>query len=396
MKYDIMKGNMTRNKKTFHIIYLLGFFTSIAYALPLYILSSFLEQYADEKYVGLYITIATTLNLLAIFIFPQFIKKFTNFRTMLFILVANIINTFFLVTSNHPLTILIFFSVQQVTITLLGINLDVFLEDISDNRHAGKIRTTFLTVVNFAILLSPALMGALVGKSDRYTLAFIASAFMLSCVLSILLFFRKNLNDRVQYKRRHLIELIETLRRNSNLLKIFFLSFLLRFFFAIMVIYTPIYLHNHLGFSWEKIGVVLTIMLIPYVILELPAGYLADKYIGEKELMIVGMILMVIFTGAMAFIDSTNIVLWTGILFFTRVGAAFLESMQEVYFFKIVKKEDVDIINLFRDTHPAGWLLASVCSVVILKFFPIESLFLFLALVIVFHLYPALTLQDTK
>lgn len=387
---------MIRNKKTFYVIYVLAFFISMAYALPLYIQSSYLEQFTSIKYVGLFVTIATSFTLLAIFNFSQFIQKYTNYRVMVAVLIAHIIGTVSLVYSSNQLSVLLFFVIHFVTITLLGINLDVFLEDISDHKNAGRTRTTYLTIVNFAILISPLLMGKIVNTSGQYKTIYFISAIILILAGIILLIFRKNLNDHIKYKRRHIVELVEVFKKNKNLLKIFLVSFILRFFFGIMVFYTPIYLNQYLNFPWTTIGIIFTIMLIPFVVFEIPAGRIADKYIGEKEFMVLGLVIMSVFTGMIFFISTKSVILWALILFMTRVGASLLEAMHEVYFFKIVKREDVDIINLFRDTHPAGWLMGSIISVVILKFFPIQYIFLFLAITILFALYPALTLKDTK
>ena len=57
-----------------------------------------------------------------------------------------------------------------------------------------------------------------------------------------------------------------------------------RLTYAWMVIYTPLHMLD-LGFTWEEIGQIFTIMLIPFVLVEYPAGWLADKYIGETEMM---------------------------------------------------------------------------------------------------------------
>jgi len=56
----------------------------------------------------------------------------------------------------------------------------------------------------------------------------------------------------------------------------------------------------------------------------------------------------------------------------------------------------MDLIDLFRDLRPAGWLIGSLASVVILIFLPIPYLFLILAFVLLFGLRPALALRDTK
>ncbi|KKQ56040.1 MAG: hypothetical protein US74_C0019G0011 [Parcubacteria group bacterium GW2011_GWA2_38_13] len=387
---------MAANKKTFYIICILGFFIYFAHALTLYIQSSYLQKIVDVQYIGLFVTLATIVNLLVIYAFPQFIKQFTNYWVMVSVTIAYIFGTIFFLISQHILTVLIFYVIQFVSIILIGINLDIFLENITENKRTGKTRTLFLTFINSAIVLGPLVAGFIIDDTENYGPTFIASAGMAAIVLGILLFTRKYLKDRVQYNRRPVVDLFKILKSNASMLHIFSLSFVLRIFYAIMVIYTPLYLHTNIGFSWETIGIIFPIILLPFVVLELPAGQLADKYFGEKEMLILGMVIMAFFTGLMFFISSQSVYLWTGILFMTRVGAALVEAMQEVYFFKIVNKKDIDIINLFRDMTPLGWLFASAISVVILKFYSIQYLFLFLAIIIILNLISAIQLKDTK
>jgi len=190
--------------------------------------------------------------------------------------------------------------------------------------------------------------------------------------------------------------LLSAFRRNKNLTKVFTVTYFLHFFYCIMVVYTPIYLHEYKGFDWPQIGIMFTIMLVPFVILEFPAGAIADRYWGEQEILIVGLVIMMAATGSMFFIQSSNFIVWAVILFLSRVGASLVEAMQDVYFFKIVDKQDMDLINLFRDIRPAAWLSGSLCAVIILKFFPLQYLYLFLAVFLLTALRPALTLKDTK
>lgn len=387
---------MIRSKKTFHIIYALAFLVSLSYALPLYIQSSFLGSFTSVRYVGVYITISIIVLLIVTVLFARFIKKYTNYRVMLVLAVLYTINIFFLINARSSLTVFIFFTVYYVTIALLGINLDVFLEDISKRERIGKIRTIFLTIVNTAILLGPLLMGKIVGENEYYALPFLISAGIMGIVCMLLIIVRKNLNDHIGYKDRKFFNLLHILRKNKNIALVFLLSLILQFFFAIMVLYTPIYLHETFHFSWGKIGIIFTFMLAPFVLLELPAGKLSDTPFGEKELIIFGIAIMAIFTGAIFFLNTPSAIIWAIILFCTRVGAALLESMHEVYFFKIVKREDVDIIYLFRDAKPAGWLLGTVIAVILLQFFSLPYLFLYLTFFLLLSLIPAFALEDTK
>ena len=107
----------------------------------------------------------------------------------------------------------------------------------------------------------------------------------------------------------------------------------------------PIYLNQYVGFTWDKIGIIFTIVLLPYMLFEFPLGKLADRWLGEKEFLIIGFVIMAGATGALTFITSTSIVVWTIALFMTRVGGSFTEIMSETYFFKQIDDGDVNIIS---------------------------------------------------
>ena len=163
-----------------------------------------------------------------------------------------------------------------------------------------------------------------------------------------------------------------------------------------MVLYIPIYLNQNIGLEWSAISLIFTVMLLPFVIFGLPAGKIADKWLGEKEIIITGIILMFITTGMIFFVNSNSIVLWALLLFIGRTGAAIFEAMQEAYFFKHVTGDDLDLINLFRDLRPMAWLIGTGISVIILHFYPVQYIFIFLALILFFSLWPAITIKDTK
>jgi len=127
-----------------------------------------------------------------------------------------------------------------------------------------------------------------------------------------------------------------------------------------MVVYTPLYLTKYVGFSWAEIGVIFTIMLLPFVIFEIPVGRLADKKYGEKEFLTVGFIIMGIFTMAIGFVTVKNFWLWAAILFATRIGASFVEITCDTYFFKKVDQGKTDVIGFYRLTRPLSYVAAPV------------------------------------
>jgi len=386
---------MINGKKTLIIIYVLEFFWALSYALPLYAQSSFLGEFTSTKYVGLFIAAASFFSIITIYVFPRLIKKFHNYRILLTLLIVNFLVIILLTTAPNVWSVLFFFICYYVFMHLMTINMDVFLEDVSDDISTGKTRTMFLTIMNSAILIAPLIMGYLARDND-YRLVYLVSSFLFIPIIIILLLSKKYLDDHIPYKSRHIHELLSILKTKKDLMKIFGVAFTLRVFFALMVLYTPLYLHENLGFSWTQIGTIFFIMLIPYVILELPAGNMADKYIGEKELLVIGLIVMMVFTGLMFFITSKHLLVWSGMLFMTRVGAALVESMHEVYFFKLVSRRDTDLMNILRNMRPLGWLVGSGLAVITLTFFPIQYIFLLLALIILLTIRSTLTIKDTK
>ena len=163
-----------------------------------------------------------------------------------------------------------------------------------------------------------------------------------------------------------------------------------------MVIYTPIYLHEYLNFGWDKIGIIFSIMLIPFVILEFPLGKLSDK-IGEKKILIAGFIVSILSILAIPFINEPRLIFWAGILFATRVGAATIEVLSESYFFKVVSEENADAISFFRNTTPLSYIIAPLLAVPVLLFVPsFEYLFFILGAVMLYGLFITLRLRDIK
>ena len=174
-------------------------------------------------------------------------------------------------------------------------------------------------------------------------------------------------------------------------------SLLLNFFFSWMVIYTPIYLHDHLGFSWTVIGIMFTIMLLPFPLLEMPLGKLADEKYGEKEMLNTGFIIIAITTAILTFITSTNAILWTVMLFATRIGASMVEITTESYFFKKIGSDDSNLLSFFRMTGPIAYIIGPISASILLIFVAPNYLFVILGfIVITAGLYFSLDLKDTK
>ena len=179
-------------------------------------------------------------------------------------------------------------------------------------------------------------------------------------------------------------------------LLLFFISFLLQLFYSSAVIYIPFHLLHNLGMSWEVLGPLFSLMLIPFLLIEIPAGVIADQYIGEKEMLIAGFAILSISLFLFYYISVPLVWLWAIVLFLSRIGAALVEAMRESYFFKIVDAKDLIDINLFRITGPLAYIVSSALSIVVLYFFTLDYLFLFLSIIMLMGLTFSAGLRDTK
>ena len=180
----------------------------------------------------------------------------------------------------------------------------------------------------------------------------------------------------VNYNRTSWRQAWNYVKEHHDILRVVVINFLLQFFYAWMVIYTPIYLHQHIGLSWPTIGIIFTVMLTPFVFLPYTLGKLSDK-IGEKKFLIMGLICMAMATALLFFIKTPTILIWTAALFATRLGAA-----------------AVEVISFYRDMYPLAYFIAPLLASALLIFLPFKALFLILGLIVLSSLFFATRLKD--
>jgi len=388
---------MAKNKSTFYIIYVLAFAATIADAIAGYAQSSYLNLFLPLNYIGLFLSLVTVITITTSFVYPRLIARHPMSRLIFITYLGSIIASLILSSRGPIWLILIAFIIRYLSFTFLMINLDIFLENISTNRRTGIIRTQYLTTLNMAWLISPLLMGHIVGANNDYPQIYYIGGLVLLAALIFFIFTRHQLpHPRIHYQKQNIKKGIRKLMGHNDRRRIFLSSLVLQFFYALMSLYIPIYLHQYIGLSWPTLSIIFTIMLIPFVILELPAGALADRILGEKEMLMVGNIIMIISVIGIFLTSSTSPFVWGVLLFCSRVGAALAESMQESYFYKKIDSHDTAVINLYRQNRPLGWLLASLTAFVVLSFCSLPAIFIVLVLGLILGLIPILGIRDTR
>ena len=380
-------------KKERPIVYLVGFLFSIPLAITSYINSSFLESFVGKYYVGLIYIFASIITIWGLLKIPEILNQVGNRKTTRLFALSTLLSLILLAFGKNIFIILPAFIIYFFSINTLIASLDIFVEDFSKT-SIGKFRGLYLMVVNFAWVIAQSVSGSIIEKSSFRGIYIFAAFFMLLVVCMVTLFLRE-FKDPI-YVKISIFKTVGTFFKNKNLSRIYFINLILKLFFALMVIYSPIYLREYVHLNWEQIGIIFTIMLIPFVLVDYPLGIISDR-IGEKKILILGFIVAAFFTLLIPFITKPEVWIWALILFGTRVGASIVEVMSESYFFKEVRPEDAEEIHFFRNTFPLSYVLAPIIAIPILFFVPsFQYIFYIVGTIMLIGLFITLRLEDTK
>ena len=362
-KQQLKKINLT--------IFFLGFLD----AFLVYLLSAYITPLTGEKAVGWFYLATFSTVFLVLFFFHHIVRKLGQSRTLYFFLGTAILTSVLLSHFNLSWGTIALALVFIVTVNGAYVALDILLEGYSNDDMSGHIRGLNLTLMNLGLLLAP-LLSVLVLKDYGYSGVF----FILTLGYSItflyaLLAFRND--NHALTEKVYTFHSIQKIWQEPGLRIIYGISFTMEFFYALMIVYMPLHLLD-LGVSWEQIGVLFTIMLVPFVLIEYPLGVLADKRKSEKDLLIMSLVIAALSTAGLIFITTPDFLALAILLFMTRVGIAGVEVLRDSYFYKQVDADDTDVIAFFRTTRSLANIIGTVGLLFLFIFFPLVA-FLYLA-----------------
>lgn len=393
---DLLRKDLLKTDNYFGILYVVNFIVSFHLFFIVYFNSTFLnaEGFSDRSVSFIYIT-GSILSIIGFFIFPKILRLLGNYTAVLSLVVLEFIAFAALAFANQTIVILIAFLAYLLIFPLILISFDIFLEGITKDENAtGGIRGIFLTVTNSALIIAPLTAGLLL-NGDGFKYMYLIAGALLIPLFIIISWYLRGFSDP-EYEQIKYQKVIEEFKENKSLRNIFVSQFLLRFFFSFMVIYTPLFLHNTVGFTFSEIGMLFAIMLLPFVLFEIPLGKIADRWLGEKEILITGFVIAGLSTIAISFVTTSGFIFWAALLFVTRIGASAIDIMTESYFFKQVGADDADTISLFRMLRPLGYVLGPIIGLVMLSFIDIRFVFIIPGLMFLFGIFFAVQIKDTK
>ncbi len=335
-----------------------NFFGSAHFFLLIYVLAPYLATFMPASDTGLVISLGAVITLCVFPFVPRIVGKFGPQRLALMLAAIEAVVLLYLALDQTLLAAIVFAALACAISPLLAYQLDLLLEaTVKNEKETGRIRTAFLTAGNAALLVTPLIIGTLLDGGDRYERIFYVAS--LSLVPFIILMFGARLPQGHIPATRNMSEAWRKVMQDTDLRAVAVCMFILQLFYHLAPLYIPLYLHTVLGIPWGELGWVFALMLVPFVLVEYPAGILADTRLGDRTLLITGFAITGLSFALIAEITaSTSIFIVLMILLLTRIGASLVEAMVEGHFFRRVSEQDTDMVGIFRTMRPVGALIA--------------------------------------
>lgn len=364
------------------ILTLSNLFASAHFFLIVYIITPYLATFLPDSETGLVVSLGALITLSIFPFMPELVRHYGAKKLALFFALAEIFVLGWLGLSPAPLPAFILIAFAVAGTPLLDYQLDLLLEaTVARESTTGRSRTLFLTAGNIALVFSPLVAGLILDSGEAYWKVFAIAAS--SLLPFIFLIATSHLPTGESPKLVTMMSASLSIMSDKDLRSVVFAHGALQLFYHLAPLYIPLYLHHVLHLPWEQLGWIFAVMLLPFALLEYPAGYLADRMWGDKEILIAGFVITALGFAALAFVNENTLIIYIVlILVVNRIGASLVEAMSEGHFFRRVSEADASTVGIFRMTRPVAALVAPIIGSIILSVSNYQTLFVSTALLV--------------
>lgn len=380
-------------------IFAVSFLFTSQYAFLSYVNSLFLTDSRNISIdsIGFIYSISSIITIFLLFYAPRLFSYFGNKKFSISLLAISSLSLLSLIVFHGLIPTWISFIIYLAITAVISLTFDLTLEHYTKNSNTGNTRGTYLTILNLTWVIMPMIGAFLISHSVSFEIIYIIALIFTLISLAIVTYKLKKYHYKL-IQTDKFFNIIQKFWHITELRHVFKLSFLLAFFYAIMTIYLPIFLIQHIGLTLLEFSYILPIMLLPFVLTEKKIGQLADKKYGEQEFIVAGIMILIITSVVMAFTTASTWWIWAIILFTSRVGASLVEISTESYFFKQIDDKSALSVAIFREANPIAYLFAPIIASIALTTLNISLnyLWLILAIVLVSGLLITRKFKDSK
>ncbi|MBV9349493.1 MAG: MFS transporter [Patescibacteria group bacterium] len=358
------------------------------------VISTFLAGFLSDIALGYVIAAASFTTALSLIVMPRiFYRSGTRRILVLFGIIEMVISIGLALARSAPVAGILF-AIQSMCAYNIFLGLDLLLEARTvDEQKTGHARGIFLALANLSVLAASFSLSFILTDHNFSDVFLIAAAAIVPFTMFAASF---PAVSRVPGSHVTFHHTFREIRQRTSLMPTMLAHFLLLLFFAWEIYYLPLYLYEHVGFSWKDTGFLFGISILPYIFLEFPIGVLADNYFGEKEIALFGFLIMALGIACFAFIGTPDYVAWIAVVLVANLGGAMVEVSTETHFFKRVAVTDADLVSSFRMLRPIAAIVAPLIASAALYFLPFSEIFVLFGLLLLFGVPFTISMRDLR
>ena len=327
----------------------LGLFTGFAssvvsavYSLVLFeIFKLFFNEELASGAVGIYAAIIAVFSMCVGLFSTQILHWFT--KTRLLGIVLSLLGACYCMMSFsvQPGTFITLDFMAQFALTILNILLPLFMSEFSNGIGMEKLNARYLLWVNIGAFVAPVFAMTVVSFfGGNYRMPLLAAGLV---YFSGLLFFKHfgivqadKIVKRVNMRRTWRALRITALHffQRDGMLRAYTVNFGYYALRAMRLLYVPIVVIEN-GFSSETLGVVLSLGILPYIVIESFIGRLIKRY-GVKIWLTIGFMSFAIFSVFATFMTGRALLL---IFILWQISGACMEACHDLLFFDGMPKD---------------------------------------------------------
>lgn len=375
-------------------LFAIGFFFSFCIALAAYVNASYLKTFLSTESVGMVYSATALLTIFILYFFEHIGGKYGVQKTLVASLVISGVSALLLSQQTTQPILIVMFVLMQVGLVITKFSTDILLETHKNSGEGeGTLRGAYLAITNLGWIIAAFTGGYIASINPQYIYGINSVVYI---TLAVVTLFVISQTKKDVFMGTSILEKIRFTISEKNTKKIVISEFVLQTFYAIMVIFSPLYLREVSGFGYTEIGLIFSIMLVPFAVLQYPLGKIADRKYGEKEMMIVSYIILALSVFTFASIEKHTFFSAAVILFISRIGACTLEVMNDTYFFTTTQ-DYKKTLPILKGMAPLALLLFGTIGSTIATFYSYQTVFIslsvFIVLVSFINIY---NLKDTK
>lgn len=363
------------------------FFVAIGLAIIDTIWALYLDSFGlTESQVGFVSSIFVFVSLLSSLFFIPILERFNENRIIVYSLAISIISYLGIAFFNNLYAFIILAIIVTIVSNLRSDTMDIVFRDNTKKSELNSAEGFLYQMLNIGWLVGPFIAGFFM-LFLHISRVFISAVFFLFIGLSLFIMLHlKEVKKTRDVIHDNILKNIRAFIVNKKLWMPYMIAAAIEFWWALSYIYVPLFIINA-GLGVHYVSIFFALIVVPLVLLEYRAGVLSEKY-GFKPFFIFSFAGLAVSSFLLFLIDDIKIQLV--ILVLSSVFMAFLEPLQDSFFFRQVKLKDEErFYPIYGTATSIGSFMGKIVIAVVLLFFSSKFAYLAMGFSMILFLIPA-------